>query len=109
MIHNFRNQINRFNEKNLNGTPLSDNEFNRLLTIIDGKSIFDSAKILRDKQIIERDDGTQVYIELLNTRDWCKNLFQVTTQTTVTGRWKIPEGHEAVPGLRRGSPCEPGP
>ncbi|SES13008.1 type I restriction endonuclease subunit R [Salipaludibacillus aurantiacus] len=88
LITNFRSQINLFNEKKLNGYPLTDNEFNRLLTTIEGKSIFHSAKILRDKQIIERDDGTQVYIELLNTRDWCKNLFQVTTQTTVTGKYE---------------------
>lgn len=87
LLLNFRKQINKFNEKKLNGQPLTDKEFNRLLTIIDGKSIFESAKILRDKQIIEREDGSELYLELFNTSEWCKNLFQVTTQTTVTGTY----------------------
>lgn len=87
LLKNFRIQINRFNEGKLNGTPLTDVEFNRLLTKIEGKSIFESAKMLRDKQLIEREDGSQLYIELFNSRDWCKNLFQVTNQTTVTGKY----------------------
>lgn len=87
LLANFRNQINRFNEKKLDGKPLTDIEFNRLLTLIDGKSIFESAKILRDKQIIEREDGSELYLELFNTREWCKNLFQVTAQTRVTGSY----------------------
>lgn len=40
---------------------------------------------MRDKLLIEREDGTQLYVELLNTKDWYKNLFQVTTQTAVKG------------------------
>lgn len=87
LLLNFRSQVNRFNQNKLEGKPLTDTEFNRLLNLVDGKSIFDSAKILRDKQIIEREDGSELYIELFNTREWCKNLFQVTTQTTVTGTY----------------------
>lgn len=87
LIRNLRSQINRFNNKKLEGNPLTDIEFDRLLLLINGKSIFDSSKILRDKHIIEREDGTQLYIELFNTREWCKNLFQVTTQTTMTGTY----------------------
>ncbi|WP_420743494.1 type I restriction endonuclease subunit R [Priestia aryabhattai] len=85
---NFRNQLNRFNEKKLNGQPLTDKEFRRVLTAIEGKSIYDSAKILRDKLLIEREDSTELYLELMNTKDWCKNLFQVTTQTTVVGKYE---------------------
>lgn len=88
IIENFRQQLNRFNEKKLNGQPLTDAEFSRFLTQIDGKSIFESAKILRDKQVFQRDDGTEVYLELMNTREWCKNIFQVTNQTTVEGKYK---------------------
>lgn len=87
LISNLRSQINRFNHKNIEGKPLTDIEFNRLLLLINGKSVFESAKILRDKHIIEREDGTELYIELFNTREWCKNLFQVTTQTTMTGTY----------------------
>jgi type I restriction enzyme, R subunit len=87
LLANFKQQLNIFNEHKLNGQPLSDIEFNRILTLIEGKSIYDSAKILRDKLLIEREDGTQLYVELMNTKDWCKNLFQVTTQTTVKGTY----------------------
>ena len=54
---------------------------------ISGKSIFQSAKELRQKQNIVRDDGTVVYIELFNTKEWCKNIFQITHQTTVEGKY----------------------
>lgn len=87
LVANFRDQLNKFNEKKLDGQPLTDSEFSRLLTHIDGKSIFDSAKILRDKQLLQRDDGTEVYLELFNTREWCKNFFQVTNQVTVKGKY----------------------
>ncbi|MCM3567553.1 type I restriction endonuclease subunit R [Neobacillus mesonae] len=87
LLTNFKQQLNKFNEHKLNGQPLTDIEFKRILTLIEGKSIYDSAKILRDKLLIEREDGTQLYVELLNTKEWCKNLFQVTTQTTVIGKY----------------------
>lgn len=87
MLANFKQQLNTFNEHKLNGKPLTNIEFKRILTLIEGKSIYDSAKILRDKLLIEREDGTQLYVELMNTKDWCKNLFQVTTQTTVKGTY----------------------
>jgi type I restriction enzyme R subunit len=37
---NFRNQINRLNKENLDGTLLSEKEFERLLLKIEGKSVF---------------------------------------------------------------------
>jgi type I restriction enzyme R subunit len=88
LINNFRNQLNRFNKNKLQDQPLTDKEFRRFLTQIDGKSIFEKAKILRDKQVFQRDDGTEIYLELFNTREWCKNIFQVTHQTTVEGKYK---------------------
>ncbi|PFU56999.1 type I restriction endonuclease subunit R [Bacillus thuringiensis] len=88
LLANFRNQLNEFNKHKLAGQSLTDKEFRRILTAIEGKSIYDSAKILRDKLLIEREDGSELYIELLNTKDWCKNLFQVTTQTTVVGKYE---------------------
>ncbi|PFZ52858.1 restriction endonuclease subunit R [Bacillus wiedmannii] len=88
LLANFRNQLNEFNKHKLAGHSLTDKEFRRVLTAIEGKSIYDSAKILRDKLLIEREDGSELYLEILNTKDWCKNLFQVTTQTTVVGKYK---------------------
>ena len=84
---NFRNQVNIHNKIELKGKDLSDKEFERLMVKISGKGVFQTAKELRQKQDIQRDDGSIVYIELFNTKDWCKNIFQVTHQTTVEGKY----------------------
>lgn len=84
---NFRSQINKHNKIELNGKELSDKEFEKLLIKVSGKGVFQSAKDLRQKHNIQRDDGSTVYIEFLNTKDWCKNIFQVTHQTTVEGKY----------------------
>ena len=79
---NFRKQVNKHNIDELNGKELSDREFDRLYTMITGKGVFASSKILREKQFLERDDGEKIYIELFNTRQWCKNIYQVSNQIT---------------------------
>ncbi len=88
LIKNFREQVNEFNKKNFKDKNLTDSEFDRLLTKISGKSVFDSAKILRDKQELTRDDGEKVFLELMNTREWCKNNFQITNQISLEGKYK---------------------
>lgn len=87
LIDNFREQLNLFNMKNLDNNPLTDSEFERFLTQINGKGIFESAKILRMKQELTRDDGKKVFLELMNTREWCKNNFQISNQTTMEGKY----------------------
>ena len=87
LINNFREQVYLHNMEELGGKRLSDKEFERLMVKIGGKGVFQSAKELRQKQDIERDDGKKVYIELFNTREWCKNIYQVTHQTTVEGKY----------------------
>lgn len=83
---NFRKQVNKHNIDELKGKELSDREFDRLYTMITGKGVFASSKILREKQCLERDDGEKIYIELFNTRQWCKNIYQVSNQiTSITG------------------------
>ena len=69
--NNFRTQINLHNKVALKGKDLSDKEFEKLMIKISGKGIFQSAKELRQKQDIIRDDGTVVYLELFNIKDWC--------------------------------------
>lgn len=87
---NFRKQINKHNEKRLNGKELSDKEFERLMVKIRGKGVYGSSKILRSLQDIQMDDGTVQYIELFNTKnnEWCKNEFQVTHQVTMVGKYE---------------------
>ena len=84
---NFRDQVNRLNVENLEGTPLSDKEFERLLLVIEGKSVYESAKLLRIKQTISRDDNSTLYLRLFDTQNFENNHLQVTHQTTVIGRY----------------------
>jgi len=86
LLANFREQFCRFNAGKLNGKPLSDKEWERLTNYMLGNSVFESAKILRDKYVLERDDGTKVYVSFID-EDHTKNIYQVTHQTTVVGKY----------------------
>lgn len=85
--NNFREQLNKFNEKALNNNPLTDKEFDRILNILNGKSVLQSAIKLREKVDFDRDDGTKIYLKLLseNAQD---NIYQVSNQITVQGKYK---------------------
>ena len=85
--NNFRNELFQHNKVKLNNEPFTDKEFERILRHLECKSVFQSALILRDKFILEREDGSEVYIEFFDTQNWCKNRFQVTNQTTVVGKY----------------------
>ncbi len=85
---NFRKILNERHIDKLNNEPLTDREFERLMTQINGKSVFDSAKILRDKLDFKRDDETIVYFEFFNKKKWCQNKFQVTNQISVNDKYK---------------------
>ncbi|XVK96833.1 type I restriction endonuclease subunit R [Staphylococcus nepalensis] len=88
LLDNFRSILNERHAKKLNGKPLTDKEFQRLLTMINGKGIFESARILRDKLPLKRDDESEVYLSFLDTRNWCKNKFQITNQVSVDDTYK---------------------
>ncbi|WP_031546399.1 type I restriction endonuclease subunit R [Salinicoccus luteus] len=84
---NFRDILNRRHAK-LKAEPLSDKEFSRLMTQINNKSVFDSAKILRDKFVLKRDDETELYLEFFDQKNYARNSFQVTNQISVEDRFK---------------------
>ena len=71
-----------------NAVSLSEPEFTRVLNHLDKGNVFDKAKILRDRMALPRDDGTTVYIQFLNTEEWCRNRCQVTSQVTQAGSYK---------------------
>ncbi|NFI54965.1 type I restriction endonuclease subunit R [Clostridium botulinum] len=87
LIANFKEQLYLHNESKLNGVRFTDKEFERILRHVEGNSVFQSAKILRDKFILDREDDSKVYLEFFDSKQWCKNRFQVTTQTTVVGKY----------------------
>ncbi|MBM6838893.1 type I restriction endonuclease subunit R, partial [Clostridium saudiense] len=84
---NFREMLFEFNKEKLNNVPFTDKEFNRILIHLEGKSIYNSAKIFRDKYVLEREDGTEVYIEFFNSKNWTKNKFQVINQVTMVSKY----------------------
>lgn len=79
LIDNFKLQLEK-----LNKCSLSNEEFDRILIFLDQGTIFDRAKKLRDKFYIDREEDS-FYISFLNTKEWCKNIFQVANQVTVQG------------------------
>lgn len=76
-----RNFRTKFEE--LNRVSLSDSEFARLLEKIVTTDVFAAAKSLRERDTIERDDGTPLNYTLVNIRDWCKNSFEVVNQLRI--------------------------
>lgn len=87
LLKNFRVQFSEFNKEKLGGKPLSDKEWDRLLNYMMGRTVFESAKVLRDKYVLERDDGSKIYVSFMD-EDHTKNIWQVTNQTTVVGKYK---------------------
>jgi type I restriction enzyme, R subunit len=71
-----------FREKfqELNRVRLSDAEFARLMDTIITPDVFTSAKLLRERNAFERDDGTPLNYTLVNIKEWCKNSFEVINQ-----------------------------
>lgn len=86
LLENFKVQFEKFNKSKLE-TPITEKEWERIFNIMLGKSVYQSAKILRDKFVLEREDGTKVYLSFFDT-DHTKNIFQVANQTTVVGKYK---------------------
>ena len=81
--YNFKKQLEKFNK-----TKFSDSEFKKILIYLEGGSIFEKAKKLRDQFELQRDDNEVFYVKFLNKKEWCKNLFQITNQITVNGKYE---------------------
>ena len=75
---NFKEKFEQLNKVNLTGS-----EYTRLREQIISPDVFASAKILREQNSFERDDGTPLYYTLVNIKDWCKNSFEVINQLRI--------------------------
>lgn len=86
VLDNFKAQLIKFNEEKIieaNGiADLSDAEFNRVLIHLDNKSVYESAKILRDKFVLSLDNGKTVYLDFFSF-DTDRNIYQVSHQITM--------------------------
>lgn len=86
VLSNFRAQLSHFNREKLTeakGTSdLSDAEFDRVLIHLDNKTVYESAKLLRDKFILSLDNGKTVYLDFFSF-DTDRNIYQVSHQITM--------------------------
>ncbi|HAP42868.1 MAG: DEAD/DEAH box helicase [Spirochaetes bacterium GWD1_61_31] len=67
----------------LNHVKLLDSEFARLMDEIISADVFAAARILRERNTFEREDGTPLHYTLVNIKDWCKNSFEVVNQLRI--------------------------
>jgi type I restriction enzyme R subunit len=84
MLANLKRQLETHNQ----GIQFTEAEFERVLNHLNTGSVFERAKILRDRFALKRDNGDTAYISFLNNDDWCMNEFQVTNQITMEGQRK---------------------
>ena len=86
---NFRKQLEKHNAKELAAvgkTEFTDKEFERICIHLEGGTLFEKSKKLRDLFPLETEDGKRVWVEFLDRNHWCQNEFQVSNQITVEGR-----------------------
>lgn len=84
LLANLKAQLEKHNH-----IHFSDSEFEKVLNILNKGSVFEKAKILREKKHhIIRDNGNNLYFEFLNVEHWCQNEYQVTNQITQEGKYQ---------------------
>ncbi|MDE0472444.1 MAG: HsdR family type I site-specific deoxyribonuclease, partial [Ekhidna sp.] len=64
----------------LNRVRLSDSEFLRLREEIIEPDVFTASKMLRERQYFQCKDGTPLHYTLVNSKEWCKNDFEMVRQ-----------------------------
>lgn len=86
LCKNFREQFCKVNKNELvavkGKAELSDREFGRIMVRLENHTIYESAKILREKWVLELDNGKTVYVQFF-TNDETRNTYQVTHQITM--------------------------
>lgn len=88
---NFRLQLEKHNAKKLaehGRSRFTDEEFDKILIHLEGGTRFEKAKKLRDLYPLDIEDGKRIWVQFLNTQNWCQNEFQVANQITIEGRKK---------------------
>ena len=83
LLTNLKSQLEKHNS-----IIFSAKEFDRVLNILSKGTVFEKAKILREKQHIVRDNGDHLYFEFFEQENWCQNQFQVSRQVSMEGSYK---------------------
>ena len=86
VLTNCREHLAAFNAVKLKeakgSASFSDAEWNRILIHLDNHSVYESAKILRDKYVLTLDNGKTVYLDFFSY-DTDRNIYQVAHQITM--------------------------
>lgn len=86
VLENLKAQIAAFNAKALTEAKgeatLSDSEFERVLTYLDNRTVYESAKALRDRLDLTLDSGRRVYLDFFSGNT-DRNIYQVAHQITM--------------------------
>ena len=90
LLSNFKAQLEKHNAKalaDIGRTSFTDKEFDKICIYLEGGTLFEKSKKLRDLYPMETEDGQhRIWVEFLNKNHWCQNEFQVSNQITVEGR-----------------------
>ena len=86
VIVNFKTQLEKVNAEKIiaekGDSILSKAEFERVMNHIDNKSVYESAKVLRDQYVLQLDNGNCVYLDFFSF-DTDRNIYQVSHQITM--------------------------
>ena len=86
VVANFRKQLAAFNAEKLTEAKgeatFSDAEFGRVMIHVNNHSVYESAKIIRDKYVLTLDNGKTVYLDFFSSNIE-RNIYQVTHQVTM--------------------------
>ena len=78
VLANFRLQLSKFNAKKLTEAKgeasFSDKEYQRVLNHVENKTVYESAKILRDQYVLTLDNGKTVYLDFFQLRSGQEHL-----------------------------------
>ena len=90
LLSNFKEQLEKHNAKALaeiGRNSFTEKEFEKICIYLEGGTLFEKSKKLRDLYPMETEDGQhRIWVEFLNKNHWCQNEFQVSNQITVEGR-----------------------
>jgi len=80
---NLKTQLEKFNR-----TTFSNEEFLKILNHLNRGDRYQKAKTLRDRYVLNREEGSTFWVRFFNTEKWCQNEYQVTHQLTQNGKYE---------------------
>lgn len=82
VVANFKKQIEKHNK-----LSLTETELNQILLYINKGNTFERAKTLRSRIPYVNNLGENKTIQLIDSKNWCKNEFQVANQISMKGNY----------------------